>query len=213
MMRDIDIRRALLAEMEIRHAGETDTLVVEELGMCQGIARVDLAVVNGTIHGYEIKSERDTLNRLPSQSGIYSQALEFVTIVAAAPHIDQVKVLVPRWWGIWRATQKGSEVRLKPLRVAKRNPSLVPLALAQFLWRDEVLAILVEHSLATGMSSKSRHDLWRRLTTSFTVDELGNFVRTKLKQRGEDWRVHGQPMSDGGSLRPFATSLRCPDPA
>ncbi len=189
MMRDIDIRRALRTEMKYRHAGETDTLIVEELGMCQGVARVDLAVVNGSVHGYEIKSERDTLIRLPSQSDIYSQALEFVTIVAAAHHLAQIRTLVPRWWGIWSATQDGTEVRLKTLRKPKRNPSLVPLAVAQFLWRDEALAILTEHSLAGGMSSKSRHHLWLRLTTSFTVEELGDFVRARLKQRGEDWRV------------------------
>lgn len=189
MMKDIDIRRALLTEMESRHAGETGTLIVEELGLCQGVARVDLAVVNGSVHGYEIKSERDTLTRLPSQSSIYSQALEFVTIVAAPLHLPRIEILVPSWWGIWSATQDGEEVRLTPLRDAHRNPSLVPLALAQFLWRDEALAILADHSLAVGMTSKSRHHLWLRLTTSFTVDELGSFVRARLKQRGEDWRA------------------------
>src|ERR1700761_2097597 len=86
-MRDIDVRRALLTEMDRIHPDRSDTLVVEELGICQGVARVDLAVVNGTVHGYEIKSERDTLARLKAQADIYSKALEFVTIVAAPSHI------------------------------------------------------------------------------------------------------------------------------
>ena len=34
---------------------------VEELGVCRGRVRVDVAVVNGTLHGYEIKSDRDSL--------------------------------------------------------------------------------------------------------------------------------------------------------
>jgi len=58
-MREIDIRRALLADVRQRHRDEPDTLIREELGVCQGIARVDLAVVNGSVHGYEIKSEQD----------------------------------------------------------------------------------------------------------------------------------------------------------
>jgi hypothetical protein len=189
MMRDIDIRRALRTEMQRLHAGETDIRFVEELGMCQGIARVDLAVVNGSVHGYEIKSERDTLTRLPSQSEVYSQALEFVTIVAAPHHLAQIETMVPTWWGVWSATQDGTEVRLDVRRQALPNPSLTPLALVQFLWRDEALEILAEHSLAVGMSSKSRHHLWQRLATSFTVEELGDFVRARLKQRGEAWRA------------------------
>jgi hypothetical protein len=188
MMKDIDIRRALLLEMENRHSGDTNTLIVEELGMCQGVARVDLAVVNGNVHGYEIKSDRDTLLRLPSQAEIYSQALEFVTIVAAPDHLKQIEILVPDWWGIWKASQHGEQVHLKPIRKAQRNPSLVPFALAQFLWRDEALAILTEHRLANGMASKSRRHLWLQLTKSFTIDELGELVRARLKQR-EDWRV------------------------
>jgi hypothetical protein len=193
MMRDIDIRRVLRTEMQRLHAGETDIRFVEELGMCQGIARVDLAVVNGSVHGYEIKSERDTLTRLPSQSEIYSQALEFVTIVAAPHHLVQIEAMVPPWWGVWSATQDGTEVRLNVRREALKNPSLTPLALVQFLWRDEVLEILAEHDLAVGMSSKSRHHLWQRLATSFTVEELGDFVRARLKQRGEGWRAPSLP--------------------
>src|SRR5690242_7332263 len=72
-MRDIDIREALRAEIARRHNGESNTLVVEELGLCQGIARVDLAVVNGSVNGYEIKSAHDTLSRLPAQSDVYSR--------------------------------------------------------------------------------------------------------------------------------------------
>jgi hypothetical protein len=188
-MRDIDIRRALLTEMNRLHRDESDTLVVEELGMCQGIARVDVAVVNGTVHGYEIKSERDTLARLRSQADIYSRALEFVTIVAAPNHIAGIEAMVPDWWGIWSATQAGDEIHLKVERVAKSNPSLIPQALVQFLWREEALDILIQSDLANGVLSKSRKHMWDRLTSKFSVDELSGFVRAKLKQRPSNWRA------------------------
>lgn len=188
-MRDIDIRRALLAEMDRLHPDKSDTLVVEELGMCQGLARVDVAVVNGTVHGYEIKSERDTLARLTSQAEIYSKALEFVTIVAAPNHIAGIEAIVPSWWGIWSAKQVGRNMQLTEERGAQRNPSLAANALVQFLWRDEALNILLEHNLASGVSSKSRQYIWDRLSSAFTVDELGNFVRARLKQRPPNWRA------------------------
>ncbi|WP_423201806.1 sce7726 family protein [Edaphobacter modestus] len=174
--------------MDRLHPDKTDTLVVEELGLCQGIARVDLAVVNGTIHGYEIKSELDTLVRLKSQAEIYSKTLEFVTIVAASSHIPGIENTVPPWWGIWSAIQIGQEVRLKESRKAKRNPSLAPEALVQLLWREEALQILLEHKLARGVASKSRQHIWDRLCASFSVEELGDLVRTSLKQRPSSWR-------------------------
>jgi hypothetical protein len=104
-MRDIDIRRALRLEMLRLHGDESDTRIVEELGLCQGIARVDLAVVNGSVHGYEIKSEHDTLARLPSQTDVYNRALDFVTIVTAPAHAEKIGDIVPPWWGVWSVSQ------------------------------------------------------------------------------------------------------------
>jgi len=36
-----------------------------------GASRIDRAVVNGSVHGYEIKSETDDLTRLPAQARAY----------------------------------------------------------------------------------------------------------------------------------------------
>jgi hypothetical protein len=49
---DADIRRALLARLEAAHRGEHDTVFFEELGLCRGQIRADIALVNGSLHGY-----------------------------------------------------------------------------------------------------------------------------------------------------------------
>lgn len=120
-MRDIDIRRALRLEMLRLHGDESDTRIVEELGLCQGIARVDLAVVNGSVHGYEIKSEHDTLARLPSQTDVYNRALDFVTIVTAPAHAEKIGDIVPPWWGVWSVSQDKDGVRLQVSREPSRQ--------------------------------------------------------------------------------------------
>jgi hypothetical protein len=191
-MRDIDIRRALLAEIEDRHRGEPDTVIRQELGLCQGFARVDLAVVNGSVHGYEIKSEHDTLARLAGQAEIYNRTLDFVTIVTAATHATKINNTVPSWWGILNAVQDGDEVRLDISREASQNPGIDPYALAQLLWRDEALQALLDRRLATGMRSKPREELWRRLASELTLEELGHIVRDRLKHRA-DWRSPSLP--------------------
>lgn len=188
-MREIDIRRALRAEIEHRHQGEPDTLIRQELGLCQGIARVDLAVVNGSVHGYEIKSEQDTLARLPNQAEIYNRALDFVTIVAAPVHANKIGKVIPRWWGIWIADQDGDKVVLKSSREPRQNPAVDRFALAQLLWRDEALQALADRGLDIGLRGKPREELWRRLASDLTLDELGGIVRDRLKHRGADWQV------------------------
>lgn len=191
-MRDIDIRCALIADMERRHRDEANTRIVQELGLRQGLARVDVAVVNGRVHGYEIKSAHDTLARLPSQVSIYNQTLDYVTIVAAQSHLDKIIELVPSWWEIQVAVQSKDGLRLKRSRRGRRNPQIDPFAFAQLLWRNEALDALRSFGLDAGMHSKPRRELWRRLATELTAKQLGNVVRESLKKRGPAW---GAPLS------------------
>lgn len=85
-MYDADIRRSLRSKVEAIHKDDPTTTIVDELGLRQGEVRVDLAVVNGVLKGYEIKSLADTLRRLPTQVSIYSQILDYASIVLAEEH-------------------------------------------------------------------------------------------------------------------------------
>jgi hypothetical protein len=191
-MRDVDIRRAVRRQVDDIYQGDRDTLILDELVLCQGTARVDLAVVNGTLHGYEIKSELDTLARLPNQREVYSRVLDRVTIVATSSHLRRVTELVPDWWAIWTASCVTTTVHLHVVRDGKDNPAREPLAIAQLLWREEALRILDSRNLAAGVRSKPRKELWQRLATELTVSELAAAVRERLRQR-RDWRVPAQP--------------------
>jgi hypothetical protein len=66
-MRDGDIRAALHAHLIVEHQEEPDTRFLDELSLC-GLVRVDVAVINGTLAGYELKSDQDTLRRLPAST-------------------------------------------------------------------------------------------------------------------------------------------------
>ena len=76
MIRDAEVRPALRTYLEQQELAHPDTLLIEELGLCQGQARIDLATVSGVLHGYEIKSNRDRLTRLASQAATYSRVLD-----------------------------------------------------------------------------------------------------------------------------------------
>jgi hypothetical protein len=104
-MRDKDIRQPLIRELRRSH--DTDTLLVDEFGLCQGDVRVDVAVINSALNGFEIKSDSDTLDRLPAQQHVYSKVLDTVTIVAGEKHVDGILKIVPEWWSVRSARLVG----------------------------------------------------------------------------------------------------------
>lgn len=188
--RDIDIRTSLHYFLKREYENDPDALILDELGLCQGEARIDVAVINGSINGFEIKSESDTLERLPKQTEIYNRVFDSVTILTASKFINEIQDIVPNWWGIIRAEKVAeSEVHFFSVREPSLNTEIDPFSLAQLLWKDEALEILKERGLQRGYLSKPRSIIWEAIATKLSLDELQYEVRRKLKAR-QRWRVH-----------------------
>ena len=159
MSTESGIRSQLLQSLRTSGA-----VLLEEVGLCQGEARVDiLAVSEHDLDGFEIKSEQDTLGRLPSQVEFYSRVLGRASIVAAAKHLNALPAIVPPWWGIVAAEPDRDGVCLLSLRQGSANPSPDPTALAQLLWYEEVEALLARVDALRGLRGKARRHLWGRL--------------------------------------------------
>lgn len=204
---DATIRGALREDLETANPG-ADQLVVDELGLCHGSARIDLALINGAIHGYEIKGERDTLHRLPEQQVIYSLVLDTVTLVTAAKHARNVADVVPEWWGITEAQPNCvGGLQFNSTRPAAPNPAPDAAAIAQLLWRAEALAALTELGCAPGLRSRSKRMLCEALVEAVTQEELGGLVRNCLRSR-RAWPAPSPPTSDDGLFQPGAKSWR-----
>ena len=52
LFKDQDIRSVLNQKLEKKYR-DADTIIINELGLLQGLCRVDVAVINGIIHGYD----------------------------------------------------------------------------------------------------------------------------------------------------------------
>lgn len=183
-MRDRDVRQALLRLLEQQHLGDDDTTVVEEMGIWSGTVRIDVAVINGELTGFELKSERDTLARLPDQADVYGLVFDRLYLVTTDKHFRKAKDIIPRWWGslIVRTEIDGS-ISIKERRSAKLNPKVDPAILAKLLWREEALTLLQEHDRASGYRSKAAHVLHDRLATCLSIHALREGVRRALKRR------------------------------
>ena len=179
------MRPALRTYLEQQELAHPDTLLIEELGLCQGQARIDLATVSGVLHGYEIKSNRDRLTRLASQAATYSRVLDRVTLVVGPKHIEAALQLVPGWWGVLLVRGSVEALTLDPFRPAAENPDQDPRALVELLWRDEALELLAYHNAVAGVRSKPRPAVWDRVCEVLDVPEIQSAVRYRLRTRVE----------------------------
>ena len=180
---DAEIRPALRQHLLRSHGDEPDTVLVEELGLCRGQVRVDLAVVNGSLHGFEIKSDRDSLRRLAVQVDLYSQVLDRATLVVGDRFAPFAPSLVPAWWGIVRVSPRASGLQFTSLRRSKVNPQRNARVLAELLWSTQALELLEERGVAKGMRGKPRRVLWDRVCECLSVDEIAAAVRQRLKAK------------------------------
>lgn len=169
-----------------------DTLVVDELGLKHGLGRADIAVINGQLIGYEIKSENDSLRRIPTQIENYSAIFDKAYVIAESPHLSGLEKLLPEWWGIVLANQgpRGG-IHFKNVRVAKTNPSVDNYSVAQLLWRNEVAEELSKLGFSGKVLRQKRSILYGQLVEALDPKVLRNTVRAILRNR-KNWRCHLQ---------------------
>lgn len=186
--KDVDIRTALHAKRLRRVKAHPDTLVIDELGLAHARSRIDVAVINGCIHGYEIKSAKDTLDRLMTQIDIYRQTLQKLTIVAAPKHVTGIMTIAPEWCGVIAAEQgpRGG-ISFHVLRNAVANPEINPIMMAHLLWRDEVINLLGQVGYAPKELRRPRKQLYEMLCEAMTLREITASIRTFMVQRPA-WR-------------------------
>jgi len=182
---DADIRPALRSHLTVKHAGDTDTVILEEIGVCRGQIRIDLAVVNGLIHGYEIKSDRDSLRRLADQVIFYGRVVDRATIVVGTRHICEVVDIVPAWWEILHVESAPPGPCFETVRSGADNPGRDSRSLVEWLWLDYAIGLLEGRDAARGVRGKPRRVVWDRICEHFTVDEIAEAVRTHLKGRAK----------------------------
>jgi len=188
-MRERDIRSTLRQGLVAASRNEPWTLIIDELGICSGVARVDIAVVNGELKGFEIKSDQDNLDRLPSQTHMYGKVFDTMTIVSGPRHLSKLETSIPDWWGIVVANPNGSrKLELQTIRCEGKNLGHDALSVAQLLWREEVLSELRIAGKAKGLSSRPRIYLWEKLVSALSLSDLRRIVRARLKSR-ENWRA------------------------
>jgi hypothetical protein len=184
---DQQLREVLHRKLRAAHPNVIDARIVDELGVA-GQVRIDVALINGSFSGFEIKSAEDSLRRLPNQIEVYSQVLDYATLVVDTAHLHHATKLLPPWWGVTEARVSASGVRLLRRRQGRRNRSLDPTYLSSLLWRDEALHLLDLAGEARGYRGRAGQQIRGRLVEVMPIEALRTAVREQLKIR-ENWRA------------------------
>lgn len=184
-MKDYQIR-AILHKTELtKFHKDKASKVVEEMKIPAAQARIDIAVINGSLHGYEIKGASDTLQRLPNQVLAYSYIFDYLTIITEAKYQEKIIRMVPNWVGVSLCDSlecKGFSV----VQDAKPNPDKNKFYVAKLLWHDELVEVLSELNIS--FKKKSRNwILCEILSQNTEMEILSNIVREKIKKR-KDWK-------------------------
>jgi hypothetical protein len=182
-VRDPEIRAELHRRLRARVGDGPEVRIVDEMGVLRGECRIDVAVINGRLEGFEIKSAGDSLVRLARQAEAYGRVFDRLTIVCAERHVESALALLPTWWGVEVAQSRGDRVRIVRHRAARANPGVDPRSVAELLWRSEALKALEGLKASRGLRSKPRRALWAALADAAEARELRALVREALRAR------------------------------
>ncbi|AWM32392.1 sce7726 family protein [Hymenobacter nivis] len=146
-----------------------------------GSTRADVVhITEHFMHGYEVKGDHDTLQRVPNQLRCYAAAYDFVTFMVTEKHLPKLLPLLPAWVGILVATEDG----LRPHRPAAYNATVARAPIAALLLLEEVKQFLLALGL-TGVSTLRGRDIAHLLRTNNRIPlaHLAQYVRERLMAR------------------------------
>jgi len=166
-----------------------NSLIADELKVCGGRAIADMAVINGRMHGFEIKSDFDSFQRLENQIINYDAVFDTITLVVGKKLNKRAAKHVPRHWGILCIYNHCDEVKFDLIRAPKENKRIKAFNVSQFLWKEEAINLLVKYQIEGNHKNMRKWLLWELLSKHLEIDTLKTEVRDILRQR-EDWKTH-----------------------
>ena len=182
-----DIRTFVKTQVPRLVRSRSRAFLVEEMEVCSGRARIDLAVIADHLIGIEIKGPKDNVTRLPGQAKAYSQCFDLVVLVVHESLAKKASALVPSWWGLVVGQQKESRIRYRFERRPEPNPSLNLETLLSLLWREEIDALLSDLVGGNPKPKASKRAIRAELLAHIEPPVLRHASLQKLRDRTA-WR-------------------------
>jgi len=129
-----------------------------------GGSKADVVILNGTSTVYEIKSDRDSLERLASQLSNYQKVFYHTNVITSEKQVASVLAAVPENIGVLCLTKR---YQISTVREAKERPELLSsVCMFDSLRRDESQAIL--QNIGIELPEVPNTQLYQALSALFT---------------------------------------------
>lgn len=186
-----------------RHSLSTAQMLTE---VRVGKSKADVVVLNGTSTVYEIKSEYDSMARLPSQLASYSRVFDHVNVVTAPSRVEQVQALLPAHVGVVVLTRRRTLSTVRPSRSNLRD--ITPDALFDVLRKPEYTKAIGDHFGEVPSVPNGRlHAACKERFLDIPVTEGHRLVMEALSRRFSATTMNRYEAALPSSMRAYACSI------
>lgn len=159
-----------------------DTLACET-AFADGRRRADVLTISTDLHAYEIKGDRDNLDKLANQISDYQRCFDFVSIVTTRKHVSKASNIVPKSIGILLYEDN----RISQVRIPKRRVRLSKSCLAEMLDRNSLQNIARNIGISTNIVRIGGVAALRgKIATKLSLNELRSAAVANLRRRYAD---------------------------
>jgi len=187
MLSPMDIRERLRDWVSTNLSNSSDDVLIDELGFVNHKSgktidtsfRADLALANGRLVGFEIKSGADNLKRWPAQCEAYFNVFDEVWLCTHGRHLEKALSMTPKKTGVLLVDDLGG---VAMLRAAQRNNALSAYDLTGLLWRDELDELCRRNDIPT-RSKETKAEIRAKVSKEITIEAIRAYVLARLKAR------------------------------
>lgn len=182
-----EIRNQLVGWIRSNFDLKEGDILINELGFynkspnstVDQIFRADLAVANGRLAAFEIKSGADSLKRWDAQMIGYLNVFDEVWLCCHGKHLQKAIEVTNKDIGILIVDDLGS---IAIVRYAQKNKLVNVYDLSGLLWREEINEFCKEFGISV-TSRMTKKDVRDVMVEKACLDALKKFVLQKIKVR------------------------------
>lgn len=146
-LREQEVKIALINWLYI-NGHLNDATIINEMVVANWTRRADLAVANGNLHAFEIKSDFDSLKRLEGQLSTFSSHFEKVTVVCSPRFTIEIQEMKNSDIEIIEFISTEQHIDFKIIQKGNQRIIQNKLVYCDFLLKEEIKNLLKEHDIA-----------------------------------------------------------------